>query len=67
MGKNNEGKVTFLFFFISVLTRQTTSMEPVLPLLRVHRPNIMQYMGQRADFYCLSGSMIKIISIINKL
>ena len=67
MGKNIEGKFAFLFFYISVLTRQRLNMGPVLALLRVHRPNTMSYMGQWDDFHCLSGSMIKIGSIINKL
>ena len=67
MGKNNRGKFAFLLSYISVLTRQTINIGPVLALLRLHRPNIVPYMGlQRADFYSLSGCIMKIGSIINK-
>ena len=68
MGKNNESKFAFILFYISVLTRQRINMGSMLALLRVNRPNIIPYMGlQWADLYCLSRSIIKIGSIINKL
>ena len=38
------------------VTRQTIEVCPVLTLLRVHRANIVQYMGKQwADFYNLPG------------